>query len=125
MASGSHKTKTTKCLVRRDLRTLSVNIRSDDFQYAAGYLIDRGYTSPQHLSISGGSNGGLLCGVCLNQAPELYGAVVSEVGVHDMLRFHKFTIGSHWVSDYGNPDESREMFEYIKSEHHSGFSLIF
>lgn len=84
----------------------------DDFQWAAKFLCnDLKYTDPSSLLIMGGSNGGLLVGASINQAPELYGAAVAQVGVHDILRFHKFTIGSAWVSDFGNP-EKKEDFEF-------------
>lgn len=86
----------------------------DDFIAAAEWLITQGYTSTPRLAIGGRSNGGLLVGACLTQRPELYGAAVPVVGVMDMLRFHKFTIGWAWVSDYGSPDNP-EDFRYIRA----------
>ncbi|GAB4207508.1 MAG: prolyl oligopeptidase family serine peptidase [Coleofasciculaceae cyanobacterium] len=81
----------------------------DDFIAAAQWLIDNQYTKPEKLAIAGGSNGGLLVGACMTQRPELFGAALPAVGVMDMLRFPKFTIGWAWCSDYGSPDEPDEF----------------
>ena len=85
----------------------------DDFIYAGKYLIDNGYTSSKKLCIQGGSNGGLLVGAVVNQAPDLFRVAFPAVGVMDMLRYQNFTIGRYWAVDYGTSADNEEMFEYL------------
>jgi prolyl oligopeptidase len=85
----------------------------DDFLACAEWLIAERYTSAKKLAIQGGSNGGLLVGACLTQRPELFGAAVAEVGVLDMLRFDRFTIGWAWKAEYGSPSEDEAEFGAI------------
>lgn len=84
----------------------------DDFIAAAEYLISQKYTTPKRLAIRGGSNGGLLVGACLTQRPELFGVAIPQVGVLDMLRYHKFTVGWGWAVEYGSSDNA-DQFNYL------------
>lgn len=86
----------------------------DDFIAAADYLKDNRYTSTEYLAISGRSNGGLLVGATMTQEPGIAQVALPGVGVLDMLRYNKFTAGAGWAADYGTPEESRKMFEYLK-----------
>lgn len=85
----------------------------DDCIAAAEYMIAEGYTKAGNIVLQGGSNGGLLVGAVVNQRPDLYGVSLPAVGVMDMLRYHKFTIGRHWATDYGTSEDSAEMFKYL------------
>lgn len=85
----------------------------DDFIAAGEYLVEQKYTSAEKLAIAGGSNGGLLVGACMTQRPDLFRVAFPAVGVLDMLRYHKFTVGWGWVPEYGSSDQNEEMFTYL------------
>lgn len=85
----------------------------DDFIAAAEYLFKEKYTTSNYMAIAGGSNGGLLIGAVMTQRPDLAKVALPAVGVMDMLRYHKFTAGAGWASDYGTSEESEEMFKYL------------
>jgi prolyl oligopeptidase len=92
----------------------------DDFIGAAHYLIDSGWTSPDKLAIFGGSNGGLLVGAATTQAPELFKAVVCGVPLLDMVRYHKFGVGSAWITEYGSaeePEQFKTLYAYSPYHH--------
>jgi prolyl oligopeptidase len=84
----------------------------NDFIAAAEFLVREGYTSPEHLAIEGGSNGGLLVGAVMMQRPDLFGAIICRVPVADMLRYHLFTVGRFWIPEYGSADDP-EQFAYL------------
>jgi prolyl oligopeptidase len=97
---------------QQGIKTKKQNV-FDDFISAAKFLIDSNYTSREKLAVQGGSNGGLLVGAFITQEPTMCKVAFPEVGVMDMLRYHKFTSGAGWAYDYGTSDESKVMFEYL------------
>jgi prolyl oligopeptidase len=99
---------------KQGMKSLKQNV-FDDFIHAAKHLVDEGYTTSDQIAIHGGSNGGLLVGAVVNQRPELFEVAVPAVGVMDMLRYHKFTIGWAWADEYGTSKDSvafENLYEY-------------
>jgi prolyl oligopeptidase len=99
---------------RAGMREAKQNV-FDDFIAAAEWLVAQGYTRPDKLAISGGSNGGLLVGAAMTQRPDLFRAVVCSYPLLDMLRYQRFLLGPYWVPEYGSADESPEMFEALRA----------
>ena len=95
-------------------KTQKMNV-FNDFIAAAEYMIEKGWTKPELLTIEGGSNGGLLVGATVNLRPDLFKVAIPRVGVMDMMRYHLFTIGWNWAADYGTADDSEEMARYLLS----------
>ena len=92
----------------------------DDFIAAAEWLIENGYTKPQHLAIEGASNGGLLVGTAMTERPDLFGAVACEYPLLDMIRYQNFLLGKLWVSEYGSSDDARQfqvLYKYSPYQH--------
>ncbi|HEX2628999.1 MAG TPA: prolyl oligopeptidase family serine peptidase [Chitinophagaceae bacterium] len=97
---------------QQGIKTKKQNV-FDDFIAASDFLVDSMYTSRDLLAIQGGSNGGLLVGACITQKPDMCKVAFPQVGVLDMLRYHKFTAGAGWAYDYGTSEDSKEMFDYL------------
>jgi len=92
----------------------------DDFVSAAGWLIENGYTKPEHLAISGGSNGGLLVGAAMTQRPDLFQAVACQYPLLDMVRYHQFLLGKLWIPEYGSSDDPKQfevLYKYSPYHH--------
>lgn len=99
---------------QQGIKTNKMNV-FNDFIAAAEYMIGENWTNPEMLTIEGGSNGGLLVGATVNLRPDLFKVAIPRVGVMDMMRYHLFTIGWNWASDYGTSADSKEMADYLLS----------
>ncbi len=97
---------------QQGIKTNKLNV-FNDFIAAAEYIITEGWTTKELMTIEGGSNGGLLVGACVNMRPDLFKVAIPRVGVMDMMRYHLFTIGWNWASDYGTSADSKEMADYL------------